>query len=467
MKITFHGAAQTVTGSKHLIELNNGTRILLDCGMFQGHGKTSDEWNKHFGFEPKTVAYLILSHGHIDHSGLIPRLVAEGFKGEILATPATYDLCKILLQDSAKIQESDAKYLNKRRRSKNKPEIAPLYTQEDALYALSFFKKVKYRLAYQICEGVKLTFTDAGHIIGSAVVSLDITESKKLTKITFSGDVGRYKDLILKAPSTFRQADYMLLESTYGDSLHEDANPAEEKLLQIIQETCVERKGKLIIPAFSVGRTQEVLYSLNNLELKGKLPAVKYYVDSPLSEKATMVIKAHPWNFNDQVQEVMKVDDDPFDFKGLCYIEDADASKALNDDHSPMVIISASGMAEAGRVKHHIKNNIEDPACAVLLVGYAEPGSLAGRLKNGVNPVSIFGEPHHVNARIASLQSMSAHGDRDDLLHFLACQDKSQIKKIFLVHGEPDTQNNFRTSLKKEGYSDIEIPHRHESFELA
>ena len=466
MKITFHGAAQTVTGSKHLIELKNGKRILLDCGMFQGHGKTSDEWNKHFGFDPKSIDFLILSHAHIDHSGLIPRLFSEGFKGVILATPATYDLCKILLQDSAKIQESDVRFINKRKARNNQPLIEPLYTTRDALNSLSLFKMVKYDEAYPISDDVSLVFKDAGHIIGSASVHLDIMEEGKSTKISFSGDVGRYKDLLLKAPEEFRQADYILIESTYGDSLHDDANPAANKLLQVITETCLKRKGKVIIPAFSVGRTQEVLYSLNSLELAGKLPDIKYYVDSPLSEKATMVVKSHPLNFNNKVQEVLKVDKDPFDFKGLKYIEDTDASKALNDDHSPMVIISASGMAEAGRVKHHIKNNIEDPNSTILLVGYAEPGSLAGRLKNGVNPVSIFGDYYPVNAQVVSMQSMSAHGDQNDLLHFLACQDKSKIKKIFLVHGEIDVQNNFKTKLQKEGYGAIEIPHRHESFDI-
>lgn len=466
MKLSFHGGAQTVTGSKHLLHLNNGTKILLDCGLFQGHGSQTDQMNRDLGFNPADINYLILSHAHIDHSGLIPRLVAKGFTGDIICTPATYDLCKILLQDSAKIQENDIRYANKRRLKKNLELFEPLYTFQDALTALSFFKKVKYSTVYQIEDGVTVSFEDAGHIIGSASVHLNIKENGNLTRISFSGDVGRYKDLLLKAPKPFRQADYILLESTYGDSLHEDANPANEKLLQIIEDTCVKRKGKLIIPAFSVGRTQEVLYSLNSLELQGRLPNIKYYVDSPLSEKATMVVKAHPWNFNETVQEVLKVDDDPFDFKGLNYIEDADESKALNDDASPMVIISASGMAEAGRVKHHIRNNIENPNCTILMVGYAEPSSLGGRLKNGVNPVSIFGEYYQVNAQIASLQSMSAHGDQSDLIHFLNGQDKTELKKIFLVHGEFDTQNNFRAELHKRGYSNIEIPKRHESFEL-
>lgn len=431
MQISFHGAAQTVTGSKHLITLNSGNKILLDCGLFQGHGSYTDSLNRDFGFNPKDIDYLILSHAHIDHSGLIPRFVSQGFKGQILATPATYDLCKIMLLDSAKIQESDIKYVNKKRKNANKTLFEPLYTIEDALTALTFFKKVKYSVVHQLFDGVTVSFEDAGHIIGSSSVHLNIKEDRKQINISFSGDVGRYKDLLLKAPKAFRQADYILLESTYGDSLHDDANPTADKLLAIIEETCIKRKGKVIIPAFSVGRTQEILYALNSLELKGTLPNVKYFVDSPLSEKATLVVKAHPWNFNDKVQDVMKVDDDPFDFKGLRFVEDTEESINLNNDSSPMVIISSSGMAEAGRVKHHIKNNIENPNCAILLVGYAEPSSLAGRLKNGVNPVSIFGDYYQVNAKIESLQSMSAHGDQEDLLRFLSCQDSNKVKPYF------------------------------------
>ncbi len=467
MKITFHGAAQTVTGSKHLVQTDSGKKILLDCGLFQGQGSATNAMNEDFGFNPTEVDYLVLSHAHIDHSGLIPRLVAQGFKGDIICTPATFALCKILLLDSAKIQENDIRYTNKKREKEGKPLFEPLYTTKDAIAALTLFKKVKYGVVYQLFDGATVSFEDAGHIIGSASVHLNIKENgKEPVKISFSGDVGRYKDLILKAPNPFRQADYILIESTYGDSFHDDANPAEDRLLQIIEDTCVNRKGKVIIPAFSVGRTQEILYSLNNLELKGKLPDVKYYVDSPLSEKATMVVKSFPYNFNDNVQEVLKVDEDPFDFKGLSFIEDTEASKALNEDHSPMVIISSSGMAEAGRVKHHIRNNIENPNCTILLVGYAEPSSLAGRLKNGVNPVGIFGTDYPVNAKVESLQSMSAHGDQNDLLHFLACQDKKQIKKIFLVHGEPKVQFNFKDKLKEEGYGEIEVPYRHQIFEI-
>lgn len=465
MQIAFHGAAKTVTGSKHLITLKNGTTILLDCGMFQGRGSDSDVLNKHFGFVPTEVDYVVLSHAHIDHTGLLPLLVKEGFRGKIICTPATRDLCKILLLDSAHIQESDTRYLNKNLLKQGKKPVDPLYDTEDAHLALSLFRTVKYRTEFDLCKGVKLLYTDAGHIIGSAAVHLDIMEDRKLTKISFSGDVGRYGDLILKSPEEFRQADYILLESTYGDEIHEKVLSTEEMLNRVIQETCVQRGGKIIIPAFSVGRTQELLYHLNNLSLSGKLPKIPVYVDSPLSEKATLVVKSHPWSFNEKVQEVMKNDDDPFDFPGLHFVEDAEESKSLNFRKEPCIIISASGMAEAGRVKHHIKNNIEDSKNTILLVGYSEPGSLAGRLKAGVEMVSIFGEKFFVKAKVESVQSMSAHGDQNDLLQFISKQNPAQVKKIFLVHGDSDTQLIFKSKLMEKGYQ-VEIPERHQSFEL-
>jgi metallo-beta-lactamase family protein len=468
MQITFHGAAQTVTGSKHLLTLDNGKKILMDCGLFQGHGTESDVLNRHFGFNPAEIDYVILSHAHIDHSGLLPLLVKQGFQGKIISTPATRDLCKILLLDSANIQQSDAVYLNKKRLKKNRNSkvIEPLYSIEDAYLALSMFRTVKYRTEFEVCKGVTLYYTDAGHIIGSAAVHLDIMENGSLTKVSFSGDVGRYGDLILKSPEVFRQADYILLESTYGDSLHAGIMSTEEFLLKVILDTCVNRKGKVIIPAFSVGRTQELLYHLNHLSLHGKLPLIPVYVDSPLSEKATLIVKAHPWNFNEKVQEVMKHDDDPFDFPGLRFIEDVEESKALNFKKEPCIIISASGMAEAGRVKHHIKNNIEGSQNTILLVGYSEPGSLAGRLKAGAEVVSIFAEKFRVLAKVESIQSMSAHGDQKDLLRFIADQKTSLVKKIFLVHGDFQTQLIFREKLLEVGYRDVEIPKMHETFKL-
>lgn len=466
MKIAFHGAARNVTGSKHLITLKDQTRILLDCGMFQGRSADTAEWNAHFGFDPSLVNYLILSHAHIDHCGLIPRLVAEGFEGDIFCTPATFDLVKILLMDSAKIQEQDAFYLNKHRAKRGEAPIKPLYTDDDVERALRQFKLVRYEQEYRINPDVTFRFTDVGHILGSAAIHLAIQEDDTTTRITFSGDVGRYGDLLLNSPQTFPQADYVVIESTYGDSFHDRVAPTEDQLRQIIEETCIQKGGKVVIPAFSVGRTQEILYNLNALELKGLLPYVPYYVDSPLSEKATMVVKKHPEVYNRGVKELMKNDHDPFDFKGLSFIESVEDSMALNDDPSPCVIISASGMAEAGRVKHHIKNNISNPNNTILIVGYCEPNSLGGKLMAGQEVVHIFGEDYWVNAKVRTIKSMSAHGDRNDLIHFLSCQDPQQVKTLFLVHGEYEVQQNFKTTLLEKGFQKVEIPDRHQEFLL-
>jgi len=466
MRLSFHGAARNVTGSKHLITLDNGIRVLLDCGMFQGMGEETDSLNEHFGFNPSQVNYLVLSHAHIDHSGLIPRLVAQGFKGEIYCTAATMDLARILLMDSAKIQQQDSEYSNKHRARKGLPLLKPLYTEDDAMACLRQFRIIKYNTEVQINEDIKLEMTDVGHIIGSAAVHLTISEHGKTSRITFSGDVGRYGDLILKSPETFKQSDYILLESTYGDSLHQDAEPAEELLKEIIYQTCVLRRGKVIIPAFSVGRTQELLYSLNHLEERGILPDVKYYVDSPLSIKATNVVKSHPENFNKHVQDVMLHDDDPFNFEKLTFIQDTNSSKALNIDSDPCVIISASGMAEAGRVKHHIKNNISDEKNTILMVGYCEPNSLGGRLMAGDTSVSIFGEEYAVKAEVRTIRSMSAHGDYEDLLKFISCQDSSKVKKLFLVHGEYNVQEAFKEKILEKGFTSVEIPERHQEYIL-
>ncbi|RYZ97338.1 MAG: MBL fold metallo-hydrolase, partial [Sphingobacteriaceae bacterium] len=400
MHIVFHGAARHVTGSKHLVYLNDGTNILLDCGLFQGMGEHTEEMNEHFGFSPAKLNYLILSHAHIDHCGLIPRLVVEGFNGQIFCTAATMDLVRILLMDSAKIQMQDAEYSNRHRQKKGMKQIDPLYNEDDVIAALGLFKIVDYHEDYEITPRIKFRFTDAGHVLGSAAVHLTLLEDGRETRITFSGDVGRYGDLLLKSPQTFTQADYVLLESTYGDSLHKDLGPIEDALLEIIRQTCEIKKGKVIIPAFSVGRTQELLYALNALELKGVLPDVPYYVDSPLSEKATQVLMDHPEVYNKSVNEVLKVDANPFAFKGLRFVQSTEESIALNNDPRPCVIISSSGMAEAGRVKHHIKNNIGNNKNTILIVGYCEPNSLGGRLVRGDKEVYIFGEPYQVQADV-------------------------------------------------------------------
>ncbi len=461
MKIAFHGAARTVTGSKHLITLNSGKKILLDCGMFQGMAQETDSLNREFGFDAATVDVMILSHAHVDHCGLIPKLVKEGFQGKIFCTPATNELTSVLLLDSAEIQEDDVKYENKKRAASGQPYLSPLYTREDAKISFSHFISVDYGSWFDVIEGVQALFTDAGHIIGSACVHLKILEDGKERRITFSGDVGRYRDEILKSPQEFSQAEYILIESTYGNSLHDLNVTTPDMLLQWIQKTCVEKKGKLIMPAFSVGRTQEILYTLNQLEIEKRLPDLDYFLDSPLSIEATDIVKKYPQYFNKTIQKVLETDNDPFSFRGLTYVKTVEQSKLLNYRNEPCVIISASGMADAGRVKHHISNNIENSRNSILLTGYCEPSSLGGRLAAGAKEVGIFGVRHEVHAEIGSIRSMSAHGDYEDLCQWLACQNPREVKTLFLVHGDYDVQLDFQQRLIQKGFLDVQIPPRH------
>ena len=433
MKISFHGAARTVTGSKHLVQLDNGENFLLDCGLFQGMGRDTDSLNASFGFDASKVNFVILSHAHIDHSGLLPKLAKEGFKGNIYCTPATKALVEILLEDSAMIQRDDAKYGNKRRARQGLPPIEPLYDMDDVNIVLPLLTIVEYNQPTKISNAVELLFTDAGHIKGSAVVSLKIKEAGETKTLTFSGDVGRYRDMILRSPATFPQADTIIIESTYGDKLHDIIHTTPDDILKWIEKTCVEQKGNLIIPAFSVGRTQEILFELNQLSLEKRLPHIPVYVDSPLSIEATDVVKMFPKYFNKKIQQILEVDDDPFDFEGLRYIKSVEESKALNEDLHPKVIISASGMADAGRVKHHIKNNISNAKNTILLVGYCEPHSLGGRLMNGAKVVKIYSEEYPVIAKVGSIRSMSAHGDYEDLMQFLGCQNPDLVSQVFIV----------------------------------
>ncbi|MBI3137830.1 MAG: MBL fold metallo-hydrolase [Sphingobacteriales bacterium] len=466
MKISFHGAARTVTGSKHVITLKNGKKLLLDCGMFQGLGKETDMLNRHFGFEPEEIDMMILSHAHIDHSGLIPKLIKDGFRGRIFCTHGTSELASVLLEDSAEIQEDEIKYVNKRRAAAGQPYLKPLYTVDDAKKAVDYLVEAEYGVWFDVMEGVQAMFTDAGHIIGSTCVHLKIKEKGKETRITFSGDIGRYRDAILKSPENFPQADCIIMESTYGNSLHDTHVTTPDMLLNWIEKACMQKKGKLIMAAFSVGRTQEILYSLNQLELENRLPALDYYVDSPLSIEATEIMKKYPGYFNKTIQRIMQTDKDPFSFEGLHYVKSVEQSKLLNFQDGPMVIISASGMADAGRVKHHISNNIENSHNTILMTGYCEPHSLGGRLLSGDKEVNIFGVLHEVHAEIGSVRSMSAHGDYEDMCQWLACQDPGQISKLFLVHGEYDVQQDFKNRLLKKGFTDVEIPAQHQEIGL-
>jgi len=466
MKIAFHGAAQTVTGSKHLLSLNNGKKILFDCGMYQGMGKETESLNRDLGFKADEVDYVFLSHAHIDHSGLLPYLFKEGFRGKIYATPATIDIVGSLLLDSANIQKQDMYLLNKKRREEGRRLLEPLYSEEDVRKVSEHFVSLDYNTPCRVDEDIELEFFDVGHILGSATIYVKINENGKTSGIAFSGDVGRYGDPILRSPRTFPQVDYMILESTYGNKLHDPIETYADELKKHIMETCLRKKGKLIIPAFSVGRTQELLFALNQLELDGELPDLDYYVDSPLSTSITAIVKKHPECFNKAVQKLMKIDSDPFNFKGLKYITDKRKSQELNNNNKPCVIISASGMAEAGRVKHHIANSIENWRNTILIIGYCEPQSLGARLKKHPEEVGIFGERRVVKADIQTIESMSAHADYHDLCQYLACQDPQEIKQLFIVHGEPQTQIEFKNRLLKKGFWDVIIPKIHEEFGL-
>jgi metallo-beta-lactamase family protein len=466
MKLQFFGAAQTVTGSKHLITTDKGTKILLDCGLFQGIG--TQEMNQSFGFEPSEVDYMVLSHAHIDHTGLLPRLVAKGFNGPIFCTSATKDLAEILLGDSARIQESDLERVNKRRAKRGEPLLELLYNEGDVIKTLDQMRPMTYRESFEVCEEVSCTFTDAGHILGSASVHLVIKEnSGKNIRLTFSGDIGRPGDRILKSPEAFPQADYIICESTYGNRLHPAKENVKAELLEIVDKICVQNSGKVLIPAFSVGRTQEIVYALDQLEEEGLLPKIPVFVDSPLSVKATDVMRKHKECYNADILKYLRIGDgDAFGFDNLTYVSAKEDSMLLNEKSGPAIIISASGMAEAGRIKHHIANHIDDPNCAVLFVGYCSPEGLGGQLKAGKKEVRIFGAEYEVKCQIFVMDSFSAHADYNEIIQYLDCQNKAEVKKIFLVHGELETQIAFKKRLQDVGWGDIETPAMKEEFEL-
>lgn len=466
MKLSFHGAARTVTGTKHLIKLKNGKNILLDCGMFQGMGSQTEQLNNHFGFNPSTISYLLLTHAHIDHTGLIPKLVKEGFNGKIYSTEATKDLTDILLHDSALIQLYDLEFTNKRRADNELPPLEPLYDGDAVYKTMTLFETVNYNEWVKVDDDIEVFYTNTGHLIGSAAITLRITEEGKTSVITFGGDVGRYRSVILAPPAEMPQADHFILESTYGNKLHDAIFNTVDSLYDWIDKTCIQKQGKLIIPAFSVGRTQEILYALNQLELEKRLPELNYFVDSPLSQKATEVIKSYPDHYNEKLQKILKIDEDPFKFNGLKYVESVEDSKQLVDHNEPCVIISASGMADSGRVKHHIFSTIKHTKNTILFVGYCEKNSLGGQLINGAKSVELFGEDVEVMAEVSQMQSMSAHGDYDDLLKFIACQDPGKLKQLYLVHGEFDVQKDFFERLQRKGYENVIIPEMHNEYEL-
>ncbi len=457
MEIQFCGGARTVTGSQHLLSIN-GKRILLECGLFQGRRKDTYERNKLFLYEPADVDVMVLSHAHIDHCGNIPNLVKHGFDGPIFATAATVDLCQIMLRDSAYLQEKDAEWVNKIRKKKHEPPVEPLYTIDDVEAAMPHFVGVQYNRSFPIAPGVQLTFRDAGHILGSAGVLLEINEKGKHYRFGFSGDIGRKNMPILRDPDLLRDLDFFICESTYGNRFHERDEDVEEELASTVRRV-VDDGGKIIIPAFALGRTQLLVYLLHKLFDQNRIPAVPIFVDSPLATSATEVFRHHPECFDRETYRIFLQDNhDPFGFGRLTYIRDVEQSKALNEYKDPCIIISASGMAEAGRILHHLKHNIGNPKNLALLVGYAAEHTLARKLKEGYDEVRIFGEWYKVRCKVKSMDAFSAHADRRELLDYYALMPPERLQHVFLVHGEEEQAIPLKQALESKGYRQVHFP---------
>lgn len=464
MKIHFHGAAHTVTGSQHLIEIN-GHRLLLDCGLFQGRRAETYSRNLNFAHDPRAVDALILSHAHIDHCGNIPNLVKNGFEGPIFATRATADLATIMMMDSGHIQESDAQFVNKKNRARGDPLIEPLYTEADARRAADLFRGVDYGQEFEPIAGVKVRFVEAGHILGSAAISLEIQEGTRKIRFWFSGDIGRYKLPLLRDPILPDPVDYLLMESTYGDKKHDDPSAAFEEFREVVRRT-LKREGKVIVPAFAVGRTQELVYHLNTMMYNGDVPRAPVYVDSPLAVNASNIFKRHPEVFDAETRRFVEEARHPaLDFKMLKYVQSVEESKSLNNRKDPMVIISASGMAETGRILHHLRNNIENPKNTVCIVSWQAPHTLGRRLADREKRVKIFGEPFTVRAEVATIGGLSGHAGQDLLVKY-ALSVKKTVKKLWLVHGEERSALPLMDLLSARNLREVYYPDLHDSDEI-
>jgi metallo-beta-lactamase family protein len=468
MQITFYGAARTVTGSQHMIEAN-GQRILLDCGLYQGPRAESRDRNQRLPFDARSVNVMVLSHAHIDHSGNIPNLVKSGFRGDIVSTYATRDLCATMLLDSAHIQERDVEYVNKRRRKRGEDPVEPLYTRQDAIESLKYFTPQSYTRPHKIAPGVTLTLLDAGHMLGSAIVILDIEDrdSRGTVRVVFSGDLGRKGIPIIRDPETVESADVLIMESTYGNRLHPPYPDANKELERIINET-YQRGGKVIVPAFAVGRTQQLVFTLHQLARAGDIPNLPIYVDSPLAIDATAIFRLHPEAFDDEILDFMMGEDgrrDPFDFGDLIYTRQVEESKKLNFLREPAIIISASGMAESGRILHHLKNNIEDPKNTILITGWQAEGTLGRKLVEKLPVVKIFGEPYQNNAHTEVINGFSGHADHDELLDWVgAMRDKP--RRTFLVHGEEEAAISLADDLHETFHIETDVPEWKQSFQV-
>lgn len=458
MKISFLGAAKTVTGSCHKVECN-GKAILLDCGLHQGRRDEADRLNRSFPFEPSRVDFVLVSHAHIDHSGNLPTLARKGFRGRIITTRATVDLLNVMLRDSAHIQKRDIEYVNKKRKKKGLPPKDILYTLDDAERALGMLEGVDYGTSVSLGGGVSAEFFDAGHILGSAVVR--IKDGK--TTLTFTGDLGRKDMPILRDPYQVNETDSLITESTYGNRLHNRTLETEEELAEIVRES-VRRKGKMVVPAFSVGRTQALVYGLHSLFLEGKIPEIPIFVDSPLSVNVTEIFRRHPECYDEEIKKMLHSQGDPFGFGKLKYVSNVEESRALNHVDYPCIIISASGMCEAGRVLHHLKNSVTDKRNTVLIVGFQAKGTLGRRLVEKEKTVRIFGEEYKRRCRVEVLNGYSAHADKRELSEYIG--NMSITKNIFCVHGEENVTEEFAASLRESRNCDVHVPDLGDSFEL-
>lgn len=463
MEIQFIGAAQTVTGSQHLLYIN-GKKILLDCGLYQGKRKEAFEINRTFKYSPSEIDVLLLSHAHIDHCGKIPGLVKNGFNGPIYTTAATVDLCQIMLRDSAHLQERDIYVVNKIRKKQHKNPFESLYDFYDVEKAMDQFIGVQYSRTIEVAPGTMATYWDAGHILGSAGILLEINENGKNFRIGFSGDIGRNNMPIIRNPNVLRDLDLLIMESTYGNRLHAVADEVEEEVAQTVKSV-VERGGKIIIPSFAVGRTQLLVYMLHKLFDQNRIPVIPIYVDSPLAVEATKVYQTHPECYDRETYRIfIQNNQDPFGFGRLTYIKEVEQSKELNDKQEPCIIISASGMAEGGRILHHLANNIENKKNLILFVGYAAANTLARKIIDGETEVNIFGEPHKVKAEVKSMDYFSAHADQAELINYLKLNDKKRLKNIFLVHGEEEQSLPLRGKLLQKGFKNVDFPSSGEKF---